>query len=502
MAKMDLKFANAEKEIQKLYKDLADRASKELASTMPNESVSAALRKVYLDEYVKNLRAEISRMNRDISTSIQGGMAATSWGTVNSVNGFMENAGLTLTGAFSHVPTDVVSQLISGKVYGGNWTLSRSLWKGGVKTTHDVQSVVAKGIAEQKSAYDIAKDIEKYLNPAAKKDWEWSKVYPGTNKKVDYSAQRAARTLIQHSYQLSYRRMVQDNPFVDGIIWHSAFNERSCQLCMDRDGTIYKVGNEPLDHPMGLCYLESYIPKSMEEIADELGDWVDGNASASFEKAMNKYVKSAYGGKVPDINKVKEQVKEEKAKKFDVDKAKTIKEIDKAVKNNKWFANKAESLSKIKDLDGAKAIYRAYDKVFKRYPQLVGKIDSWSVSFELNHGTYGNCYTFAGGQVNINGNRFSDWENLVRSYRSDVIMGWHPEGTSAQSIITHEIGHSVDGYLSKLHIYGSTPQRGDSSSYYALQKVLDKGNYAESKIGRNVSRYVSGLCLNDGKRSN
>ena len=67
-------------------------------------------------------------------------------------------------------------------------------------TQGDIQYIVAQGIASQKSAFDIAKDLEKYVDPSAKKDWAWSKVYPGTKKVVDYNAQRLARTMVSHAY--------------------------------------------------------------------------------------------------------------------------------------------------------------------------------------------------------------------------------------------------------------------------------------------------------------
>lgn len=277
-----------QKKIAKLYTDVAKSVEREMAGLPEQGRVSETLRKEYLFNYSQQLQEEIGRLQSSISGATIQGMRGAAEAVVDASNGFMGRAGLKIEGAFSYVPTQVIESLVSGKVYEGDWSFSKALWQGTKKTQQDIQTVVALGLAEQKPTYEIAKDLEKYLNPAARKDWDWSKVYPNTNKVVDYSAQRLARTLIQHSYQLSYRRTVANNPFVSGTVWHSAFTSRTCALCMERDGTIYEKGSEPLDHPQGLCYLEAYIPKSMDEIADELANWANGEENVN----LDKYAKS------------------------------------------------------------------------------------------------------------------------------------------------------------------------------------------------------------------
>lgn len=87
-----------------------------------------------------------------------------------------------------------------------------------------------------KSAFDIAKDLEEYVDPKAKKSWDWKKVYPGVSSKIDYSAQRLARTMPAHAYQQSLEATVKNNPFIDGYIWHSGTGKRTCEICRERDG--------------------------------------------------------------------------------------------------------------------------------------------------------------------------------------------------------------------------------------------------------------------------
>lgn len=292
-----------QKEIQKLYKELAKEIQLE-ADKLPRAGITSDLaRKQYLDDMVRSLGKEVDRMNTEIHRTVLTRMTNTADAVVKGNNDWFKSfgvEGLNLKGAFDYIPSEVVYNLVNGKVYSGDWNFSQMLWKSGSKVKSDMYTVVAKGIAAQKPTIDIAKDLEQYVNPTARKPWDWSKVYPGTNRKVDYSAQRLARTLIQHSYQLSFRNIIKYNPFVDGVKWHSVFAAgRTCDLCKDRDGKIYTKGKEPLDHPQGLCYLEPYINKDMDQIADELSDWVKGGKNKSLDKWYTSAMKTRKQYKIP-----------------------------------------------------------------------------------------------------------------------------------------------------------------------------------------------------------
>lgn len=277
--------------ILSLYSDLSMDAMI-LSHRMPTNTTSDNMKKAWLNQYIDSLNNEIADLRKEIYGITQSAMASTAQAVVDANNEFMKRAGLDIKGAFNYIPTDVVANLLNGSVYEGNWTFSKAIWGATEKTSQDLQDIVAKGIASQKPILDIAKDLEKYVDPSAKKDWEWSKVYPGTSTKVDYNAQRLARTLVQHAYQQSLRETIRYNPFVTGVVWHSVFSKgRTCALCEERDGTFYEKGKEPLDHPNGLCYLTPEIPKSMNEIADELADWANGKPNPD----IDRYVAKSFG---------------------------------------------------------------------------------------------------------------------------------------------------------------------------------------------------------------
>ena len=295
------------KRIQRIYKQSAQDIEKKLRNLkMLNPSDS--LKKIYFENLLKDINKSSDSFNRLIqSTIIDAGEQAGSV-AVDAGNKMMKLAGLEIKGAYSYIPRQQVLNIASGKLYGDSWTLSQSIWKNGLRTKSDIQNVVAKGLTENKPIKDIADDLMNYVDPTARKPWDWSKVYPGTATKVDYNAQRLARTMIQHSFQSSLVQSQRYNPFCKGVIWHSVgLHGRTCELCMERDGNVFPVKDLPLDHPNGLCYFEPALD-SMNDIADRLGDWVNGGSDPALDtyvaKAFNLSPKSTAGKRA--VNTVKE----------------------------------------------------------------------------------------------------------------------------------------------------------------------------------------------------
>nr|DAG77244.1 MAG TPA: minor capsid protein [Caudoviricetes sp.] len=295
-----------EKEISALYHQIYKEYKKEMNS-LPLKgkgTTSQSLRKAYLNKLTKQLKEAYEELDSKLESQIKSGMEKTAQATVDGVKEWTQKAGLTVEGVYSYVPKDVVSMLSTGKLYGEGWTLSKSIWGQEQKTLHDIDQIVAKGVAANKSAYDIAKDLEKYVDPSAKKEWDWSRVYPGTPKKIDYNAQRLARTMVSHAYQQSLLASTKYNPFVKGYRWRSAHSSRTCEICNERDGKIYSADNLPLDHPNGLCTFIAELSDSMSDIADRLADWALGKEDPSLDRWYN-----SMGGKPLEEKVTKEQKK-------------------------------------------------------------------------------------------------------------------------------------------------------------------------------------------------
>lgn len=283
MAKLNLKPAEQirvqltlkqQKQIEQVYKGVAKDIDQRVKK-IPNVP-SAPLQRYYLENLKKQVLDELNKASSGLQDMIEGNMKSVSESVIGCTADFTQRVGLHIEGLYSHVPDETVKIVASGKLYDGDWSLSKALWRNEQKVRNDINEVIAKGIAENKSAYDIAKDLEKYVDPSAAKDWDWSKVYPGTSKKIDYNAQRLARTMVSHAYQQAFVRSTIKNPFVEMYRWDAANSSRVCPICADRDGQLFSKSDLPLDHPNGMCTFEAVIPDSMEDIADRIADWVGG----------------------------------------------------------------------------------------------------------------------------------------------------------------------------------------------------------------------------------
>lgn len=99
------------------------------------------------------------------------------------------------------------------------------------------------------------------------------------------------------------------------------------------------------------------------------------------------------------------------------------------------------------DVRAARKVAEAYHTIFERYPQLVGKFHAPNANPSIGERTYAWCY-FANGFVELNPKHFGDWSKLAKDYvERDVAINWHPKGTTAESIVVHELGHAIDGLM-------------------------------------------------------
>ena len=76
-----------------------------------------------------------------------------------------------LNAAFSYVPHEIVQNLVTGQIYDSGWSLSSRIWGDNEQTLKDIYQVMARGLAENKPIYEIAKDLESYVRPSARLPW-------------------------------------------------------------------------------------------------------------------------------------------------------------------------------------------------------------------------------------------------------------------------------------------------------------------------------------------
>lgn len=289
------------KEIAALYEQWADDIAKKAEKFANKTNPSAPLSKRYLEELKKQLEASRDETLKKVESTIKSSMQTVADSVVKSNVEWLSEFGFPksdLIAAFSNVPTDTVDKLVTGKLYKGGWSLSKAIWGDSEKTMSEAYKIVAGGLAKQQSVYEIAKDLEQFISPSAKKKWNLTdkdgrKIYP---KSVDYSAQRLARTLTQHAYQHSFQETTKDNPFITKYRWVSN-GSRACKICKERDGKIYDKDKLPMDHPNGMCTM---VPVVMDEdeMLDELAAWVKG---AGEHPEIDKFAKKF--GYEPSIKK-------------------------------------------------------------------------------------------------------------------------------------------------------------------------------------------------------
>lgn len=169
---------------------------------------------------------------------------------------------------------------------------------------------------------------------------------------------------------------------------------------------------------------------------------------------------------------------------------KSVQEVNDLMNSQGWFrANPfdgAVSQANLNgcDLDSAKSVAAAYEQVFKKYPALAKKFNAPNANpIGMKKNTYAWCYPRNYGIVQVNPNRFNNWRSLVKSYNDDVESGWHTVGTTAESIVTHEIGHAVDGLLAREGILGGFTASGE----YRYASSSLKNTIMKRIIGSNES---------------
>lgn len=262
------------KEITALYQNWADEIGERAKYYSHKSTSSAPVSERYCKELQKQLRLTSQEVSNEIYKKIKSNIYTVADAVVSDNIKWLESFGFSsegLNAAFSYVPHEIVQNLVTGQIYDSGWSLSSRIWGDNEQTLKDVYQVMAKGLAENKPIYQIAKDLEDYVRPSAQLPWnlrmaDGVKIY---KKQVDYNAQRLARTLVQHGYQQSFIATTQKNPFITEYIWRSN-GSRVCELCMSRDGQHYKKDELPMDHPNGMCTME---PVVVDDMVDQLADW-------------------------------------------------------------------------------------------------------------------------------------------------------------------------------------------------------------------------------------
>jgi len=279
------------KRIQRLYEEWAEEVGK-LATYYSRKTTDSSF---VTEQQLKSLKKKLQEAGKEISSKVNSEVKNSIYQVSSAVVddniawlaslGFSEGA---LNAAFSSVPKQMVNRLLTGQLYESGWSLSKAIWSSNQKAMKDIYEVIAGGIAQNESVYEIAKKIEAYVDPSKRRPWnltapDGTRIYP---RRVDYNAQRLVRTLVQHSYQQSFIETTKDNPFITEYIWVSN-GSRVCPICRARDGTRYPKNSLPMDHPNGMCTMVPDVTRSLNK---QLADWF--NSPDGTYPAIDKFAKN------------------------------------------------------------------------------------------------------------------------------------------------------------------------------------------------------------------
>lgn len=99
------------------------------------------------------------------------------------------------------------------------------------------------------------------------------------------------------------------------------------------------------------------------------------------------------------------------------------------------------------------SICNGVEMTLKQFPELKGNITG--IEYDENLDSWACTYMLTG-KIKV-GPFFKDYEKMAKKYERDVkIAEFHPKGTDADSIIVHEMGHVLDGMLTKAGAYGGS----------------------------------------------
>ena len=453
----DAIMASQKKEIAALYESWADEIGERAKYYSLKSNASAPVSERYYRELQKQLRATSQEISNEIYNKIKNNMYTVSDAVIADNVNWLKSFGFSddgLNAAFSYVPDSVVRNLITGQIYESGWSLSKAIWSDNEKALKDIYQVMAKGLAENKPIYEIAKELEAYVSPSRKLPWNLTapdgvRIY---KKQVDYNAQRLARTLVQHSYQQSFIAATKNNPFITEYVWISN-GSRVCELCMSRDGQHYKKDELPMDHPNGMCVME---PVVADDMVDKLADWFnspDGTYPEIDEFAGN------FGYEVKAGTGVQSVIKQVRSY------------TDKQIKSASKFLKKFEFDNNTTDyyMNALKGTEQEFQNVF--VDALKKKVKNWDYSDSSSY------YSSYKNEIRLNDRAINAW--LLNMQGKNIHM---------KQTLFHEIGHAIDDLA-----HGTNAKFSKTTKFKFKEMMLKDMKEINSRIKNGDKEFIKAI---------
>lgn len=437
--KRNLYTKTIDKAIMQLYKKVGEEYSKKIAAN-PNIDNNT------LKEHEEYFKKEYEKVAKSLESTLKSKMKRMVNDTVkaqeDNINDLCKkyklDFGTTFQDKFSKVNEDALRMLVSGKVYKDKVSLSGRIWNNKKK----VDEHIAFLLAQKKHPMDIARELEQYVNPAARK-YTNAEGYKYTGRQVEYNALRLARTYINHAYQEAARDTSEANPFIKKLVWKSSHHKNMCGLCASRDGKEYDPKDMPLDHPNGFCSF-TYKTDSLEDTATQLKAWMNGESN----KDLDKWYKNNFGKNPSSIKNVAKPKKEDVFKvnrDYETSLGKKIPKAD------------FDAIMDLVDNSKNKNAQKLWDKLYSR----VNVADSYSY-----RGAYADYYM----NVYFNINDVRRGKSFKKPYNT----------------IFHEFGHAIDRMCSISGFFSAKYK--DNLFTKTIKKEVD--NIVKAKQDELKERYL------------
>lgn len=291
-----------EKEMLNLYKELAKKLQSDIATcrTKSQEKYLNNLHQI-VELNIQDLKGEL---NKVIKTNIETSSQIASTTELAYYQAITDDVSLSAAfkGMVVNTSHETVKKLIQGQFYKDKTSLDQRLWNITDKSVKDIDTLIKVNVLRGANAKELAKQVEKYVNPLKKLEIKNDEV--GFNKNVLYQASRLARTSITHSFRETQIQQAMDNPFNMGMKWELSPNHRvrmhgKTDICDDYAnqnnyelGTgIFPADKMPVGHPQCLC-ITYQVNTDIRSAMKELKTWTNGGTNEKLDKWYERVERS------------------------------------------------------------------------------------------------------------------------------------------------------------------------------------------------------------------
>lgn len=439
-----------EKELLRIYKELAKQLSSEIATCRTSSQDK------YLRELNKMVQLNINDLNIKLSNAIKSNIETSSQ-IASSIdlayyNAITDDTALRMMFNKSVIKTstNTVKKLIQGGYYKDGKTLDKRIWNITRSNAKDIDTLIKVNVLKGANARELASQVERYVNPykklAIKND------YIGFNKNISYQSSRLARTSISHSFSETTIENAKNNHFNKGLKWnlsasHSERMHGKTDICDDYADRIFKPNDIPLQHPNCLCYFTEEN-EDMDKVIDELKAWSNGEPNSKLDnwyKNNNESNIIEYPKKEVKVNRWKDI----KSKNTEFKDKKEIKNYLKDKYNIKFSDSTKHPIHKeilqssVNWLDK----FHGYFKGFEEIDPV--ELPAIKVKARMNAVGYYQYYPNKPQAVELalNGLYFTDKEYNIKYIEKCIKSKWTVANAESHKTFVHEYGHHISDSL-------------------------------------------------------